>query len=500
MSARKPNILLWELIKSLTKPELYKFKERAFEKERRFPKYVELFDLIYQQDEYDEDAIRKALDGEPILNHLSRFKNYLYNRILEFIRDANTGEESELHGILEKVRILFYKRLYHHLPLIINRGKSIAYKIEDFHAVRKLIGFEIGILRELFGPKKYNKEIAQLLEEESQAWECETNQVELFRLDAQFQEVWDLGGKERRDFVSEFLENQKVIDSNFSRSSKARIIQLQILWMCSFFLEQYDQLVEGANEIIAVFEESPGLMEDRAMYESLTKAILYSSQIQAYLGNISDAEKQFEKLKTLAEADKKVPQLFLEQETVFSLSISHVLFDRSIGEEAINRFKEAEKTYFFDFNTKSEIKIAHLAASFWLNCGVPQEALPWISRNRNRKKDSVRPDYGRLSRLLFVLCHWSLGNFDVVEREVRSIRTSWGRQKLMNEYFDFFLALFSDLIAQRNPEREIMAGALKALEQKNEIPLWASMRNYFDLQEWIKARLKNSTVFQINSE
>ncbi len=499
MSKRRANKFLWELVKSLTTAELYKFKERAFEKERRYPKYVELFDLIYKQEEYDEEAIVKAFKGEKYLNHLPRFKNYLYTRILEFIRDANHGEESELHGIIEKVRIVYYKRLYHHLPVIIGRGKRIAYQIEDFHAVRKLIRFEIKVLRELHEPSKYNSGIKALLQEEQSVWELETNQVEMLRLDALFQEVWDIEGAQRLEFVNQFLADPKIGKPEFAKSNSARIIQLQINWMCSFFREEYGVLIDGANQIIEIFEKAPGLMEDRVMYESLTKAILYSSQIQAYLGQVQEAQNQFSKLKVIAEADKRVPQLYLEQETIFELSIAHVSYDYQIGESAIIRFLKKEKEYFADLNSRSEIKIAHLAASFWLSNGSARKALPWISRNRNRKNGSVRPDYIRFSRLLFVMCHWELENVDVVEREIRSIRTSWGRQKLMNPYFDFFLDLFSRLVKQKTTEKEILSSALTVLDSKKDIPFWINMGNYFDLKEWIVAKLQKSTVFDLKS-
>ena len=481
-------------------PEFYKFKERAFEKGRRFPKYVQLFDLVYKQDKYDEEAIVRALKGEKINDYLPRLKNYLYHKILEFIRDANTGEESELHGILEKVRILFYKRLYHHLPLIINRGKAIAYQIEDFHSIRKLINFEIGVLRELYGPDKYALEVPALLDEEEMAWQKESNRAELLRIEARFQVAWNLSGQERHEYVGPYLLDPMISDSTLALSNSARIIQLQIQWLASFFKGEFSQLVGGTDEIIRIFEDFPGLMEDRSMYDSLVKAILYSSAIRVRSNDFDHAYEKFSKLNSLAKAEKKTPQMYFEQEAIFWLFVALKKSDKETGQKAISKYLETEKSNHLEPNTKSEINISHLSSLFWLYSGNPRMALPWINRNRNRKRDSVRPDLKMASRLLFVVCHWELGNSDVVEREIRSIRTSWGRHKLMNEYYDFFLGTFKSLVLQKSPEREVMVEALETLEQNNEIPLWIGMSNYFHFRDWLKAKIEKRTVFEINSD
>ncbi|MEM0998438.1 MAG: hypothetical protein AAGN35_15365, partial [Bacteroidota bacterium] len=489
---------LWELIKSLTKPELYKFKERAFEKERRFPKYVQLFDVIYKQDVYDEEQIRTEFKGDVILNHLPRFKNYLYNRILEFIRDANSGEESELHGILEKVRILFYKRLYHHLPIIISRGKRLAYRMENYEAVRKLIRFEIGVLREAYSPEKYSQDIDALLDEELRVWKREVNKAELLRIDARFQKSWHLTGTERKLFLIEFTSNPIVTDQQLALSKSARVIQLQIQWLNSFFIGEFSSLTEGADQIIRIFENAPALLEDRSMYDCLVKAILYSSTFRVRSNDLAGAQRQFAKLNTLANAKKKTPLMFSEQETIFRLYLSLKTFDEQVGENAIASYLDAESSNFSEPSSKSEINISHLSSVYYLYTGKPQLALPWINRNRNRKRNSVRPDLVMASRLLFVVCHWQMENIDVVEREIRSIRTSWGRYKLMNEYYDFFLKLFSNLSKQQVSEKEIIVNSLQKLKQNEEAPLWLAMSHYFHLKDWLNAKWREQTVFQMH--
>ena len=61
-----------------------------------------------------------------------------------------------------------------------------------------------------------------------------------------------------------------------------------------------------------------------------------------------------------------------------------------------------------------------LAADFWVSSGMPSKALPWINRLLNQPKSELRIDLQCYARILNLIIHFDLGNFDVVEYKVNS--------------------------------------------------------------------------------
>ncbi|MFN8397320.1 MAG: hypothetical protein U0176_22035 [Bacteroidia bacterium] len=136
---------LHELIHSLTANERRYFRLHAL------PgggdgnsNYMRLFEAILAQSTYDEAAILKAFEGEPLTRHLSSEKNYLYRLILRSLR-AMTDSSSihlQVQAEIHNAMLLFQRGLYHQCKKLLAKARKLAESIEYHHALVEILTWE----------------------------------------------------------------------------------------------------------------------------------------------------------------------------------------------------------------------------------------------------------------------------------------------------------------------------------------------------------------------
>nr|MBA3705381.1 hypothetical protein [Bacteroidota bacterium] len=140
---------LFELIKSLTKQEKIYFKTYAKGSKGNTKKYIQLFDAIANQKEYNEQKIRKQFKDEQFIKQLPVAKDYLYKMIMKALRNFDNFNPL-IHIVLQKmlheVNILYDKALYNSCEKVINKAKKLAEESEQFLYLSYVLDWERKIL------------------------------------------------------------------------------------------------------------------------------------------------------------------------------------------------------------------------------------------------------------------------------------------------------------------------------------------------------------------
>ena len=136
--SRVPSTDLFDLIKSLTKSEKRQFKlfasrQRGAEKNR----YVELFDAVDKQQEYDEELLIRQNPWLEDVNFRS-MKSYLYELTIRSLWSSSVDRNSiaQVQYLIDKVALLSYKELYSQAARVLAKVKKIA--MERQYRVRLL--------------------------------------------------------------------------------------------------------------------------------------------------------------------------------------------------------------------------------------------------------------------------------------------------------------------------------------------------------------------------
>ncbi len=122
-----------ELIHALSKTERRYVKLHAgFQQGDK--SYMRLFDAIAAQPTYNEAALKQALLHEPCMRNFSMAKQYLYEHIIDALKNygAYKDAESELTDMIEEFKILESKGLHRQAERVLNKARRFAENNDAF--------------------------------------------------------------------------------------------------------------------------------------------------------------------------------------------------------------------------------------------------------------------------------------------------------------------------------------------------------------------------------
>ncbi|MBA3706688.1 MAG: hypothetical protein H0W84_12535, partial [Bacteroidetes bacterium] len=142
---KTPSNDLFRLIKTLTGAEKMYFKKvagthRAEDNNR----YLQLFDAIEKQEEYNEEEILKKFKGTALAKFLPQQKKYLFSLVLKTLSQFHSKKSSDalLIELLKNIEILFNKGLLDLCSKKIEIAKEMAEKYEQFAYLLAILEWE----------------------------------------------------------------------------------------------------------------------------------------------------------------------------------------------------------------------------------------------------------------------------------------------------------------------------------------------------------------------
>ena len=138
----KYNADLYKLIKSLTKSEKRYFKiYSAQHTKNESNNYIILFDAIDQQENYDEEKLKRKFRKHTFGKNLAKTKYLLYELIIKMQLQLRNGKdvESKIRYLLQTVEFQYSKSLYDQAFVSLRKAKKLAIFFEHY-------GFQIEIL------------------------------------------------------------------------------------------------------------------------------------------------------------------------------------------------------------------------------------------------------------------------------------------------------------------------------------------------------------------
>jgi hypothetical protein len=219
------------------------------------------------------------------------------------------------------------------------------------------------------------------------------------------------------------------------------------------------------------------------------------------LREFDDAEsalKRLRKLKTLLKAGDNE---LLIQMRYWKIRIHHGM-KTLIWEQthlAIEKLEEGLRKYRNRFSKNEEMEISHLIAKAYVTFGYEKKALPWILALREEKISANRPDLHLFSWLFFLIVHYNLKNFDVLEQHVPKT-ISYMKQ---HRSFGTFEQAFTDFFWETATvlPRDQQKGALRTLQEKIQSYLDANPRmnisEYFEVMNWIQSRILEKSLMDV---
>jgi len=499
---------LFQLVKSLEKSEKRNFKlyvKRNSSSEDL--KVVKLFDALDKSDLYDEDQLLKK-NKSIKKQQLSNIKAHLYKQILaslRLIKDEN-NIDIQLHEQMDHARILFNKGLYLQSLKILEKMKEIARTNEQLTYLQQALFFEKKI-EGLFITRSM-REKAEQLSTESDETNCQLSLINrLSNLSLQLYGWYIMHGHARNtkemDELKRFFEDNLPEETKNTQSFYERLYLYQSYCWYVFIRQEFLQYYRYTQKWVDLFREYPH------MYDIETAHYIKG------MHNLMGAHFDLRNAKKLKECIEEFEQ-FSHRKVVKGNDINRILVFVYLATARINIYflegtfseglkqvphiEEKLKEYELYIDRHRILVFYYKIACLYFGAGKNEKAIHYLNKIINWRVD-LRTDLQCYARLLHLIAHYELGNFDLLEYLTKSVYRFMAKMESLSaveeEMFHFLRRSFQVNAHALKPEFEKLLGKLKRFENN---PLETRAFSYLDVISWLESKITNVPVQDVIRE
>jgi len=502
----KPSIELFDLIKSLSKSEKRFFKlTSALQSGDK--NYLKIFDYIEKQEEYDEEHLKKTFSKEIFIKHLPSEKNHLYKLILKSLRSFTSEKSiaSILAQEIKNIEILYSKALYKECNKLIARSKVKAREHEKFYHLIELINWEKVLIDSSYEAGEFSLNIDKIIKEEAEVIEKLRNLAEYMVLDARINLIFRTGGFSRatveRAKVEEISDNHLIKGKNTALSSKAASICYYVKGLCAMANRNHSDSFTFFNRAREILDNNPKIKE--AASKRYVNTLIHLMRCYIEIGDSEKARELIFDIRELRTTNgfKSIDIALL----IFSNSnAQELILYQSMGkfQESVDLIPEIEKQHSKlqgKVSKEMELLLHYYKAYSYFGVSDFKQAMMSINIILNDNEQSLRQDIYSLARLVNLIIHYELENYDYLDYLIRS--TSRYLNKHEREYKIEILCIkfikrLSKIHTDDDKEdilKKMKTDVIDMLEDQHENVLL----EYFNITAWIDSKIKNVTLGSI---
>lgn len=493
---------LFQLIKSMEKGEKRNFKlyiQRNTSSESL--KVVQLFDALDKMDAYDEELLlKKCPDIKK--QQLSNSKAHLYKQILSSLRLINDADniDIQLHEQMDFARILYNKGLY-------LQSLKVLDKLKETAANHNQITFQLQAI--LFEKKIEALHITRSMPNRAQQLSAESdNIITHLSLISQLSNLalelysWYIQHGHARDekdvaAIKAFFENKLPQYDVKQMGFYEKLYLYQCYCWYGFIL--YDLLLyyRYAQKWVDLFEQFPAMKTTEAGQFIRGMHNLLSAHFM--LKNYEKLNEGIQQFETFANSDAGLmnPNTRIQSFVYLSISKINKHFQEGTftqGLELVSFIEEKLTEYQLQLDMHRVLVFYYKIACLYFGSGDNDKAIDYLNKIINRKMN-LRTDLQCYARLLHLIAHYELGNYDILESLIKSVYRFMANMNNLStveeEIFKFIRKSFS-----LAPDKMIAAFTkLKLkLEQLEGNPLESRSFMYLDIIAWLESKIKKVPV------
>ncbi len=493
---------LFQLVQSLERPEKRNFKLYMTRNTATGDlKVIQLFDALDKMKQYDEEQL---LVKNPSIQkqQLSNLKAHLYREILVSLRLLNQEEniDLQLHEQLDFARLLYNKGLYHQSLKILDRIKDMARANNQVTYILQVLFLEKKI--EALHITRSMQDRADKLSNEVDEINCRLSLIgTLSNLSLQLYSWYIRNGHARNAedtaAVDHFLDNDAIRKAQDVKGFYERLYLYQSHCWHAFITQNFLLYYRYCQKWVDLFDAEPKMIEiETAHYikglHNLMSAHFDLRNYQKFNDTIHVFEK-FIETPVIQQNRNNLIQTFIYL-NIARLNKHFMEGTFSEGLQLVPFIEEKLNEYELYMDRHRILVFYYKIASLYFGSGDFDRSIDYLNKIINWKVD-LRTDLQCYARLLHLIAHYELGNFDLLEYLLKSVyRFMYKMQNLSTveeKIFGFLRSSFSLSPKQLKPQFEKLLAELKPLE-KSRLESRAFM--YLDIISWLESKLNNQHV------
>ncbi|MEP7374182.1 MAG: hypothetical protein ABI675_12380 [Chitinophagaceae bacterium] len=499
---------LFQLVKSLEKSEKRNFKlyvKRNSSSENL--KTIQLFDALDKMSDYDERLMLKK-NKSISKQQLSNIKAQLYKQILSslrIIRDEN-NIDIQLHEQMDHARILYNKGLYLQSLKALERLKDMARSYNQITYLQQALFFEKKI--EVLYITRSMQNRAEQLSQESDAVNASLALVNrLSNLSLQLYSWYIQHGHARNEkdvkSIRLFFENSFPPETSQAKGFYEKLYLYQSYCWFAFIRLDFLQYYRYCQKWVDLFTSYPEMLAvETASYIKGMHNLMGAHFDLLNHEKLAETIKEFEKFarhKLVAQNDNN---RILTYQYLYTARINLYFLQGTFnkGLLMVPHLEEMLKEYGLYLDTHRVLIFYYKIACLYFGSGDNEKAIDYLNRIINQRSD-LRSDLQCYARLLHLIAHYELGNFDLLEYLIKSVYRYMAKMenlsKVEEEIFAFLRQSFHVGAHALKPEFEKLLNKLKRYEDN---PLERRAFAYLDVISWLESKIHHVNVQDVVRE
>ncbi len=500
------NDKLFVLIKSMTKSEKRYFRLFAdWHGRKRSSKYLALFDALDAQDVYDEEAMRHSLGSALETQHLAELKLYLYNSILKalYLFNLEDSVESRVSMLTRQGEILRRKKLHNQAEQLFAKATRLAmqndqpYFAFDIYAQRYL-----QLVLEQNNPD-FAEKFERFFDELHHYNAINSNILDYWHLNARMYVAMNKVGQPRSE--EDLAHYAAIMNHELMRNPD---LALSPIAKRNYYLNHatYNRSINRPAKALEYYREILAMqMGSKRTSNRLSSGIatnLYNICLTCIDARDPDAFARYHRM--LLQECEQDPASASYRLRINALSlvpnISISSGDFAAASEGIAQLEEAIRRYKGRMAIGFEVYTHFMGFVTQFGLEHYDRAIDYLNRILdNRRAEAEQKSMYYAARLLLVVTHYELQNFDLLDYLLKSTYKFLSSRGSVFKFellvTGFFRSILADSDTQRLQKELIkLREALRELHQDHfERPVFEG----FDYEAWVTSKLENRSFADV---
>lgn len=515
-NAQKDQLFL--LVKSLNRAEkrnftLYVNRAQSNTEQSNSKKFMHLFEALDKMAAYDEKVLLEKLKPYKIKKqHLANLKRHLYKQILTTLRLIHIQKniDIEIREQLDFARILYGKGMYMQALKILERIKQTALEHQQDILHLEILEFEKHIeARHITRSRSVKGKLENLLEESAKRSRITLASSLLFNLNIEMQGYYIMHGHIRSDkdgvdveaFYKKHFPPEVRKRSRLTFFEKVNLSQAR-MWY-AYILLKFPDCLESALEWVQLFEQYPQMKEkDPDLY---MRALYY---VMMFLYFLREPERHALYLQEFEMFYKNnIEQLNTNSETIAFVYLylaklnQHLMTGAYDAGVAVIEEAQAKLNDYRPYSDIHRILLFHYKfAYFYFASAKYDTALEYLNEVVMLKHGYLREDLHHNARLLQLICHYELENYDLLSYLVKNTHRAFVQAKDVSEVQKSTLAFLKNLITTPPSDQRIaFVQFQQELTPLTDSPYERKALLYLDIPGWVESHVQNRPLREVRA-
>lgn len=502
MPNRSPDSL-YLLIRSLEKSEKRNFKLYVKRNSNNTDdlKITRLFDALDKMGSYDEDQLMKKNKWIK-KQQLSNMKAHLYRQILSSLRliSDETNIDIQLHEQMAYARILYNKGLYMQSLRVLDKLKALARDYNQITYLQQVLFFEKKI-EALYITRSMQNRADELAEEANEVNNRLSIVTRLSNLALQLYSWYIRHGHARNEeegkAVQELFEKELPEEAeNYDGFYEKMYLDQCYCWY-AFIRQDFLQYYRYTQKWVDLFEQQPVMKEVESAHYIKGLHNLLSAQFDLLnYKKFNEVLRQFEhfaesSIASFHESNKLQVFVYLNTARLNKFFMEGKFTD---GLNFVPELEEKLREFEPYLDRHRVLVFYYKIASLYFGAGEFDKAIDYLNKIINWKVD-LRTDLQCYSRLLHLIAHYELGNFQLLEYLAKSVYRFMAKMENLNMVEEeIFRFLRKSLHMSNNMLHEEFKNLLEKLKRQRENPYATRAFFYLDIISWLESKINHVPV------